>query len=77
MENLSKFKKDSLLKVLINLRKEHCRCGKHCQCQLGGKDIDTGFYYGSQKGAAEIDVCIKIIHSLSENQIKKFIKRQL
>lgn len=68
--------KSNIIKVLKKLRVEHCRCNsKKCLCKYGGKDIGNAYYWGFQKGAAELGFCIDLLNKMKETEIREILKR--
>lgn len=69
--------KPKIIKVLKKLRAEHCRCGynEKCLCKYGGKDINSIYYWGKEKGAAEIGFCIDLLSKMKETEIREILKR--
>lgn len=71
--------KSDIIKVLSKLREYQCRCKYNknweCTCEFGGKDIHSLYYYGKQKGAAELDFCIDLLSKMKETEIRKILKR--
>jgi hypothetical protein len=67
--------KDKIIGVLEKLRKQQCRCSGHCNCRLGGRDIDSLCYYGKEKGARELDLCLNILKKLTPKEISDIMNR--
>lgn len=70
--------KNKILRTLRKLQQNNCRSDKNlsfCRCILGGKDIDSGYFYGKEKGCAELKFCIQVIKTMSPEEFKVQMKK--
>lgn len=74
-QSKSLMNKSQIIKVLKDLRINQCRCIGKCECEFGGRDIYSSYYWGKQKGAAELQICIDLLSKMKETEIRKILKR--